>query len=422
MRVLVIGSGAREHAIAWKFSQSRRIAGLFALPGNAGTQEIAVNIGGISTDDFDGILDACRKNRINTVFVGPETPLAKGIADFLENAGIPVIGPKKRAAMLESSKAYAKDFLHRHGIPTALSVEFDDPEEFKGYIEENDGKEVFVIKKSGLAGGKGVLVTDSRREAIDFGLNILSDDRLIVEEYLEGFEVSIFVLSDGKHQSILPPCSDFKKAHDGDKGPNTGGMGSICPVPWVDTKLRKNITDRIVKPVFRALEEEGITYTGILYFGLMITEDGPKVLEFNVRLGDPETQVLLPLIENDIGNLSDAIINGNLDTITVKVKDSSALGVVVAADGYPGSYRKGIEVESLPRCPRTGGEEVLVFHSSTVRDESGRILTGGGRCFTVVGLGRDTITAAATAYQAVEEVKFQGAWYRRDIGKKFFVD
>lgn len=416
MRVLILGSGAREHALAWSFSKSKRIAGLFCTPGNAGTGELCVNFPGVSVNDFDGIYNICRENRINLVFAGPEAPLSAGIADFLIRRNIPVIGPCKNGALLESSKSFSKNFMEKYSIPTANAEHFTEYESFKKYINGRNGK--IVIKKSGLAAGKGVLETEIKEEALIFGRKILESDSLIAEEYLEGFEVSVFALSDGKSYKVLLPCSDFKKAFDNDKGPNTGGMGSISPVPWVNTELNDRIMSGIVEPTFSALKNEGIDYRGILYFGLMITDEGPKVLEYNVRFGDPETQALIPLLKTDIGDIAEAIIQQNLSSLSIEFSGESAVGVVIASKGYPDEYRKGIPVTSLPKG---NNKDLLIFHSSTYRDDSGRVMTGGGRCFTLVGLGKDTITAAAKAYHEADKVNFEGAWYRSDIGKKFFL-
>ncbi len=416
MKILVIGSGAREHAIAWMYSKSKRIGGLFIAPGNAGTHRIGTNVA-IDPLDFDSIAGLCREKSIKYVFVGPEAPLAAGIVDVLGKEGITAIGPHKAAAQLESSKAFAKDFMSKYGIPTAKSRTFTAEKDFTDYVRATSGK--IVIKKSGLAEGKGVLESADKDECIRFGRNILKDDSVIVEEFLDGYEVSIFVLSDGKHFITLPPCSDFKKAYDGDKGPNTGGMGSICPVPWVDSELKERIRKEVIEPTFKGLDREGLNYKGVLYLGLMITKDGPKMLEYNVRFGDPETQVLLPILKIDFGDLTEAIANGTLDTIPMAECSLSSLGVVIASKGYPGEYKKGIPVSPIPNIPE---KEALVFHSTTKAGEKDQVLTGGGRCFTVVGFGSDTIAAASKAYSALKYVHFEGGWYRSDIGKKFFIE
>jgi phosphoribosylamine---glycine ligase len=417
VRVLVIGGGAREHAIAWKFSKSRRIAGLFIAPGNAGTAEIGANLPELDPQNPEMVLRACRNNTINLVFVGPEAPLANGLVDVLTSAGIPVIGPGKTAAQLESSKAFAKRFMRKHDIPTPEATELKQPGELEHYLEDHSG--TVVLKKSGLAAGKGVLESDDRQELMHFAKSVLEDDTLLAEEFVDGYEVSVFALTDGTDHVLLPPCADFKKAGPDDTGMNTGGMGSVCPVPWLDRETMATVEREIVEPTFRGLKKDGLMYKGVLYFGLMITGKGPRVLEFNVRLGDPETQALLPLVESDFGNLCDAIVNGTLATFPLRISDQAAAAVVIASPGYPGSYPKGLPVDPIPTFPRT---ENLMFHASTTRDAEGRVRTGGGRCFTVVGFGNSILRASVKSYEAVKQIRFEGAWYRPDIGRKFFVE
>ena len=421
--MLVLGSGAREHALAWRLASSPRVRAVVVGPGNAGTSEIAANAPGVDPLDFDTVLAACRAHSIDCVFVGPEAPLAAGVVDHLASKGVAAIGPGKSAARLESSKAFSKAFLTRNRIPTAEAREFSDPSDFEAYVRGQSGRRL-VVKKSGLAAGKGVLESSSAEEMIGFGRPILANDGLLVEEFLEGWEVSIFGLSDGKSHMILPPCTDFKKAHDGDTGPNTGGMGSICPVPWVDETLSARIRAEVVEPTYAALAREGLTYAGVLYFGLMVTASGPKVLEFNVRFGDPETQVLLPVLGLDFGELVEAMAAGKLGESApaaagLRPARAAALGIVVASRGYPESSEKGVVVDSIPAFP---SHEALVFHASTGRGADGLVRTGGGRCFTVVGLGGDLRQASANAYRAVERVRFDGGWYRRDIGRRFFMN
>ena len=415
MKVLVLGSGAREHAITWSFAKSNIITGLYAAPGNAGTAELADNLPEVDPCDSKMVIEACRKYKIDVVFVGPEAPLAAGIVDALQEAGIRAIGPHKAAAMLESSKAFSKNFMLKYNIPTADAREFDDKTEFEEYIKNSSGK--IVIKKSGLAAGKGVLESDNKEELIAFGLDILKNDKLLIEEYLVGWETTIFTLSDGKNYVILPSCADFKKAYDKDKGPNTGGMGAICPVPSVTTELLDQIKEKIIKPTFVGLKTENLDYKGVLYFGIMVTKEGPKLLEYNVRFGDPETQVLLPLIKSDFGDLIETITEEKLHSFPLKISTDSAIGVVVAAGGYPGEYKKNIPVDYIPKF---NDKMVVVFHAATKLDDNGRVVTGGGRCFTVVGTGNNYVTANSNAYQAVEEVYFKDCFHRNDIGKKFF--
>ena len=416
MKVLVLGSGAREHAITWKYANSKRISGLFIAPGNVGTGELGMNLPDVDPADARSVIQACEENRINHVFVGPEAPLAAGIVDSLKERGIQVIGPHRDAAMLESSKAFSKEFMLRHGIPTAAAREFSDSGEFLTYMNNLDHR--VVIKKSGLAAGKGVLESTDREELIRFGQEILKEDRLLVEDFLEGYEISLFALTDGRDYVLLPTCADFKKAGDGDTGLNTGGMGAICPVPVVEAEMMKTITQTIVEPTFKGMAGEGLNYQGVLYFGLMITKTGPFLLEYNTRFGDPECQVLLPLIDNDFGNLAEAILNQKLAAFPLRLSHKSALGVVIAAEGYPEDYKKGHPVKPIPVFPE---DSTLIFHAASTSGSQGEVLTGGGRCFTVVGLGANFLNASVRAYEAAPRVSFPGAWYRKDIGKKFYL-
>jgi phosphoribosylamine--glycine ligase len=275
------------------------------------------------------------------------------------------------------------------------------------------------LKKSGLAAGKGVLESDDTREMLRFADKTLKDDVLVIEEFLEGFETTVFAVCDGKNYILLPPCADFKKAGENDTGPNTGGMGSICPVPWLDAKIQERIRTETIEPTFAALRKENLMYKGILYFGLMLTQEGPKILEYNVRFGDPETQALLPLISSDFGNLCDAIVSGTLDTFPLEVSANASLGVVIAAKGYPGSYDKNIPVSF---AEKSDDKDIHIFHASTLRNAQGTVLTNGGRCFTVTAVGKDIYEAAERAYAGVKNVSFKGAWYRPDIGKRFMTE
>lgn len=417
MKVLVLGSGAREHTVAWKFAQSNRITGLYTAPGNAGTDELGENLPDLDPMDTEGVLDACRKKRIDLVFVGPEDPLANGVVDALTEAGIAAVGPGRAAARLESSKAFSKEFMHSFGIPTAGAIAFDDKGSFEKHIEKTSGR--MVIKKSGLAAGKGVLESSDKKELLSFGKKILHDDSLLVENFLSGWEISIFALTDGKDYLLLPACADFKKAGEKDVGANTGGMGAICPVPLVTSELLRTIDEQIVRPTFEGMRQRGLAYKGVVFFGLMITKDGPQLLEYNVRFGDPETQVLVPLIQSDFVNMCEAMVQGRIADFPLRISSDSAVGVVVAAKGYPATYKHGIAVDSLPEPVN---RHAMVFHATTGRNAEGRVTTGGGRCFTVVGIGPTILSANKRAYEAVPKICFDGAWSRKDIGQKFFIE
>ena len=423
MRVLVLGSGAREHAVAWKFSRSRRISGLFVAPGNAGTDQLGTNIP-VDPMDADAVIAACRENRINLAFVGPEGPLAAGLVDRLAAQGIQTIGPPAAAAQLESSKAFSKDFMWRHGVPTAHYSVCTTEAEVDRTIDEAGG--ALVVKMSGLASGKGVFDSGSTESLRKAAHHSLREGPVVIEERLEGFEVSVFALLDGSSFRLLLPCSDYKKAGEGGTGPNTGGMGAVCPVPWLGPEDEERIRRTIVEPTVGGLRQEGLMYTGVLYFGIMVCADGPKLLEYNVRFGDPETQVLLPLIRSDMGDVCAAMAEGAISDFPLELSERCALGVVIAAAGYPGEYQKGVPV-TLEGAPSTSTPpqgmhpaNELIFHASTVVDDNGTVLTGGGRCFTVVGLGDSLLDARRRAYNAALTVTFDGAWHRGDIGDRVF--
>jgi phosphoribosylamine--glycine ligase len=415
MKVLVVGGGAREHAVCWKFSTSNRISGLFAAPGNAGTVNLATNLPEIDSDDVEAIARFAVDLSIDLVFVGPEAPLASGLVDALLADGIAAVGPHAAASQLEASKVYSKSFMSSYNIPTAAYQSFSDGDEFEKYVRET-GKRL-VVKKSGLAAGKGVFEDPDPEVLIANGRAVVeTNDEVVAEEFLIGHEVSIFALTDGTNYLVLPPCADYKKAGVGSTGPNTGGMGAICPVPWITPEEIQQIDREIIAPTFRGMADAGIGYRGVLYFGLMITDDGPRLLEYNVRFGDPEAQVLLPLLRADFTNWCEAIVHGSIGNFPASYAQASAAGVVVAADGYPGSYEKGLTVSRLPSPPE---QEALVFHASTAMRD-GRLVTGGGRCFTAVGIGRELLTARSRAYSAARGITFPGSWYRPDIGGRIF--
>ncbi len=425
MKVLLLGNGAREHALAWAFERSKRNAGLFCLPGNAGTEDIAHNMEG-DPNDPAAVVAAYKACKADIVIIGPEGPLAAGVADALRAEGAKVFGPGANAARLESSKSFARSFSERAGIPSALSARFSSYRDFDAWLTATRGslapsapfKGKIVLKKSGLAAGKGVLESDDVVELRAFAQAVLASDELLVEEFLVGYELSVFALTDGERYCLLPACADHKKAFDGNKGPNTGGMGAVCPVPPADSALMERIDREIVAPSFTQMEKEGLGYRGALFFGIMVCEDGPKLLEYNVRLGDPETQSLVPLLAMDIGDLFEAVASGSVAGLKPQFRGVSAVGLTVAAPGYPEAYPKGLAVKALPQADGS----TLVFHAGTVRGKDGGLLTGGGRCFTVVGLGADYFEAHAKALEGAKAVDFKGAWHRSDIGKSFFIE
>ncbi len=422
MNIMVVGSGAREHALAWALQRGQgrhERSRVFCAPGNAGTRTIATNLE-VDPENPAAVVSACREASIDLVVIGPEGPLAAGLVDALQAAGIKSFGPSRKAAALESSKAFARSFAERWGIPCAKTARFTSAADFCRYLDEIRGKKI-VLKKSGLAAGKGVLESDDYRELLGFGNAVLEADELLAEEFLVGRELSIFALCSGSDWLVLPACADHKKAGTDDTGPNTGGMGAICPVPFAGRELLASIDREIVAPTFRGMEAEGLTYRGVLFFGVMVTKDGPRLLEYNVRFGDPETQSLLTLIDSDLSELLFGTATGALCSQRPRFSDKKACGVVVAAPGYPGTYPKNIAA-TLSRADAATREsqstDRLLFHASTSVDGAGTVRTGGGRCFTAVGLGDDWSQARNNAYAMARAVEFEGAWFRPDIGTK----
>ncbi len=416
MKPLVVGNGAREHALAWKLSRSNRISGLYVAPGNAGTATLGENLESLSAEDVEAIVRTAVDKGVDMVFVGPEGPLALGLVDALTESGVPAIGPPAEASRLEASKAESKRFMDAYRIPTAAHRTFDDPDQLETYVR-NAGRRL-VVKKSGLAAGKGVIESEDTDLLVSAGRAFIEEgDSVVVETHLDGYEISLFGISDGRDYVLLPPCTDYKKAGVGGTGPNTGGMGAICPVPWLAPKELDLIISTIVEPTYRGLRDAGLAYRGVLYFGIMVTEDGPMLLEYNVRFGDPETQVVLPLLESDFGNLCDAVLHNAVGEFPVRLSTASALGVVIAAPGYPSDYPSGLVVSPLPQPP---DNEALVFHAATTISADGTITTGGGRCFTAVGLGEELLTARTNAYTTAKTICFPGSWFRPDIGGRLF--
>lgn len=422
MKVLLIGSGGREHALAWKMSRSNRLSGLYIAPGNPGTDQLGTNLPHVDILNPESVVAACRKYRIELVFVGPEAPLAAGVTDALLDAGVPVIGPGRDAARLESSKTFSKQFMNAHGVPTAHARMVQNEHELEQELSKRQVP--FVLKMDGLASGKGVLEARSTEEAREFGIKALANGSLVIEDYLSGYEVSIFVLLDRQGYRVLPACADYKKAGERSTGPNTGGMGAICPVPWLPDAMLETIEETVIIPTIQGLETEGLRYTGVLYIGVMMTEQGPQVLEYNVRFGDPETQVLLPLLNTDLLDMCDAMIHGRIDQAFLETDNLVSVGVVIASAGYPFSHETGHEIRvtgatnAHPVTPKN--LDALLFQGGTTLSPDEKLLTSGGRCLTCVARGRNLVEARAAAYQIADAVEFEGAWFRGDIGSRVF--
>ena len=423
MKILVIGSGAREHAILWKLADSPKKPSLFCAPGNAGTGQFAKNIP-IVQSDLPGLLHFAKNERIDLTIVGPEQPLVDGITDLFEKNGLKIFGPSKAAAEIEGSKVFAKHFMQKYQIPTASFNSFEQGEHELAIQYIDTASTPIVVKADGLAAGKGVTLCATKGEAVQCLNSLMRDgalgragNKIVIEEYLEGFEVSILVLTDGHNFVTLVPSQDHKRIFDGDRGNNTGGMGAYAPVPAISTDLLTHIKRHIIKPTLDGLMKEGRPYKGCLYAGLMVTEDGPRVIEFNCRFGDPETEVVLPLLDDDLVGITMDIANGNLSKSEVRWKRQSAVTVVLASGGYPGPYVTGKKILGLQRIMNQ--RDVMVFHAGT-RFENDAVVTAGGRVLAVTALGPegDLQTAIDAAYAALREVTFDGAYFRSDIGKK----
>ena len=417
MKVLVIGSGGREHALAWKIAQSPLVKKVFCAPGNAGTVNVAENID-IPSDNIDALLQFATVTGIGLTIVGPEQPLVKGLVDSFEESGLRVFGPSQRAAEIEGSKVFCKDLMKKYGIPTARYESFDSPDQVKLFTKED---EPVVVKASGLAAGKGVILCSNAEEARSAVQSIMQEkafgnagDQVVVEEFLTGQEVSLLAFTDGKTVLPLDSAQDHKAAFDGDKGPNTGGMGAYSPALVFTEELKQQVIDEIMIPTVRAMAKEGRYYRGILYAGLMLTESGPKVLEFNARFGDPETQPIMMRIKNDIVPIFEACIDGTLAKQSLQWRQEPTVCVVMAAKGYPSSHEKGKEISGLNSDEN---RQVVVFHAGT-KLENGKVLTNGGRVLGVTALGSDINQAIKNAYSAVDKIKWDGVHYRKDIGNK----
>ncbi len=415
MKVLVIGSGAREHAILWKLAQSPRTPELFAAPGNAGTAAIAANLP-IAVTDLDALVTAAREHGIDLTIVGPELPLTVGIVDRFRQEGLRIFGPTKAAARIEGSKSFARHVMRDAGAPTPAFAVFDDADAAGEYVRSQGAP--IVIKADGLASGKGVVVAQSVDEALEavddamvhraFGA---SGQRIVIEQCLVGQEISVFCFTDGECVTPLVPACDYKRVFDGDQGPNTGGMGGYSPPPWWDDAMEQQIREACIEPVIREMARQGSPFTGVLYGGLMLTSGGPSIIEFNCRLGDPETQLILPRMENDLLDVVEAALDGSLPSIDLHWSDECAAGVVLAPGGYPGPHETGKHIEGLAEAER----DALVFHAGTAVADSGALVTSGGRTLKVVGLGATMGEARAHAYAAADRITFEGKHYRTDI-------
>ncbi|MCI0530631.1 MAG: phosphoribosylamine--glycine ligase [candidate division Zixibacteria bacterium] len=418
MKVLVIGGGGREHALVWKLSQSPRVKKLFCAPGNAGICRMA-EIEDIPADEIPRLLKFAKGKRIDLTVVGPEAPLALGIVDEFEKHKLPIFGPGKSAALLESSKIFAKDFMHRHHIPTASFKVFTEMAPALKFVRSADYP--LVIKASGLAAGKGVVVAEKYKEAEETLRQLMQENSLgaagkqvVIEDCLEGEEISVMAFCDGKNLFPMPPAQDHKRLEDDDQGPNTGGMGAYAPVPFVDEEVSKQVREKILLPVMEGLRQEQIEYKGVLYVGLMQTDSGPKVLEFNCRFGDPETQAVLPLLNADLAEVCLSVANGKLSKSDLRWSKKFACCVVMASGGYPGNYSKEKIINGLDEID---GEDTVVFHAGTKSDGE-KIVTAGGRVLGVTAWSKKLEKSIDRAYEIVDKIHFQGMQYRNDIGRK----
>jgi phosphoribosylamine--glycine ligase len=425
MNILLLGSGGREHALAWKLAQSKQCDQLFIAPGNAGTSQFGANVK-LSITDFEAIKQFVLENNITLLIVGPEEPLVKGVTDFFRKDAqlkqVVVIGPSQYGAQLEGSKAFAKKFMMRHGIPTAAYREFDasNYEEGIAYLQQHALP--IVLKADGLAAGKGVLICQSPMEAIaEYELMLQhskfgeASKRVVVEEFLTGIELSVFALTDGKDYVLLPEAKDYKRIGVGDTGLNTGGMGAVSPVPFADDTFMKKVIEKVVKPTISGLEKEAIDYKGFVFFGLIKVGDEPYVIEYNCRMGDPETEVVMPRLKTDLVELFMATDKGTLNTIKIEQDSRFACTVMAVSGGYPGNYDKGFVINGLNKEVPAGS---LVFHAGT-STKDGKVVTSGGRVLTVTSYGNTVTAAVARSKETLQQLSFEGMYYRQDIGFEF---
>ena len=418
MKVMVIGGGGREHTLVWKIAQSPRVDKVFAAQGNAGTAAIAENLD-IHPMDIEALGKAAKETSVDLVVVGPEAPLASGIVSYFDNLGIAIFGPTQEATQIESSKVFARNLMEKYDIPCPKSAIFSSYTEAREYLGQHPPP--VVIKADGLAAGKGVIIADSFTEADRAISDIMeakifgaAGDRIIVDEYLSGQELSLIAFTDGKTISTMVPACDYKRIGDGNQGPNTGGMGSYSPPGFFPSQVMEKVSNTILLPTVRAMASEGIIYKGVLYAGLMFTDDMPLVLEFNARFGDPETQVILPLLKTDLVDVLMAVVQGTLDQIEIEWSSEVCVGVVMASAGYPGSYKKSFPIQGLDKID----EDVLIFHAGTKLGDDGIVYTDGGRVLTVVGTGKNMAEAREKVYRNLSNIYFEGCYYRKDIALK----
>jgi len=420
MNILLLGSGGREHTLAWKLSQSPKLQRLFVAPGNAGTSSIATNLP-LNINDFEEVKKAVLNNDIQMLIVGPEDPLVNGIHDFflqdpsLKN--IPVIGPEKQAATLEGSKDFAKKFMMRHNIPTAAYQSFTAETLEEGFAFLETLNAPYVLKADGLAAGKGVVILNDSKEAQAELSRMLIESKfgkasttVVIEEFLSGIELSCFVLTDGKHYKVLPTAKDYKRIGEGDTGLNTGGMGAISPVPFADVGFMKKVSEQIIVPTIQGLQKDNIPYKGFIFIGLIKVGEDPYVIEYNVRLGDPETEVVLPRIKNDLVTIFETVANQTLDTIDLEIDERNTATVMTVSGGYPETYKKGFEIHGLETI-----KDSLVFHAgTTIKDD--KIVTNGGRVLAVTSFSKDHVEALQKSYLNVDKIGFEGKYFRKDLG------
>ena len=420
MNILILGSGGREHAIAWKLKQSPKTSNLYIAPGNAGTIDVGTNLN-IGVSDFNAIADCVKKHHIRMIVVGPEAPLVEGIVDFFrsknEFSELKIIGPAKYGAQLEGSKEFAKDFMIRNQVPTARFKSFTASTLTEGYSFLESLNSPYVLKADGLAGGKGVLILNDLDEAKSELKSMLVDAKfgaasssVVIEEYLDGIEMSVFVLTDGVNYQILPEAKDYKRIGEGDTGLNTGGMGAVSPVPFMNDELSERIKNKVVEPSVNGLKKEKIDYKGFLFIGLMIVDNQPFVIEYNVRMGDPETEVVMPRIKSDLVDHLNACADGKLNESPIEFEENAATTVMLVAEGYPEAYEKGKEMTGFDNLG-----DCLAFHAGT-KETSGKILTNGGRILAISALGENFKDALAKSYRNADRILYQGKYYRKDIG------